>query len=403
MISYEDFDLRFSADGGGFVISAEYRGSRTTEPFDLDMSRRWNLWEPEESGPRDAMKMGTELFGALIQGSVLALYGDARGRAGDDPEKGVRIRIQINPKEPRLRPFQAVPWEILFDSLRAAGKYVGLDPRMPIVRMLDSVMETLPEPSEMPLRVLLAVADPRLSVVLDLESELSKVEKALAEAKIRPTVLRQATRESLGKHIRDGRFHVVHFLGHGDFTSGSEEGSLILEKERASPDPLSASEFAALFEGQSMPRLVVLNACRTAEQCRGTGVRPYAGVAAALIAEGLPAVVAMQTAVRDRSASPFAERLYERLSQGDSIESAVVEGRKILKARWSEFVDWAVPVLFVRGRAGEGGGQHPVAVPPLNAASAQAQPTGPINFGSTTINAKAEKQVIASQIGVVNF
>lgn len=351
MMTYEDLELRISADGACFEVAAQRGEQSATEPFELDPGRSWDLWSPVECDASAVRSLGTELFHALIRGSVRSLYDQARGGAGGDPAKGVRIRIRLDPRVGRLRPLLRLPWEILFDPLKEAGNHPGLDPRMPVVRTLDSTAETLPPPSGLPLRVLIAIADPRHPTTLDLEGEREKIEAAFAPLGIQPKVLRQVTRGILEQCVRDGGFHVVHFLGHGDFVDAVGEGVLILENERRNPDPLPASIFAGFFVGRPMPRLVVLSACSSGDPGGSAGIGSYAGTAAALVAEGLPAVLAMQTAVRDRSAIRFTARLYLRLAAGDAIEEAVAEARKALKTLWPEKLDWAVPVLFVRGQA----------------------------------------------------
>jgi hypothetical protein len=59
----------------------------------------------------------------------------------------------------------------------------------------------------------------------------------------------------------------------------------------------------------------------------------------------------MQTGIRNRSAIRFTERLYRRLVQDDPVEAAIAQARTALRAGRSEWLDWAVPVLFVRGQA----------------------------------------------------
>ena len=357
MMTYEDFEVRISADGGCFEVEAQRGDQSATEHFELDPVRAWDLWSAGECDPPTARVLGATLFHALMQGSIRSLYDQAQGGASGDPKRGVRIRIRIDPRQTRLRPFLRLPWEILFDPLKGAGNHPGLDPRTPIVRTLDSAAETLFPLPDLPLRVLIALADPRNPITLDLEGERERIESALAPLEIRPEVLRQVTRSAFEQIIRDGGFHVVHFLGHGDWVDSKGEGVLILEKERRAPDPLPASIFAGFFVGRPMPRLVVLSACSSGDLGGSTGIGSYPGTAAALAAEGLPAVLAMQTAVRDRSAVCFSERLYSRLAAGDAIEEAVAEARKALKTQWPETLDWAVPALFVRGLA-EGAHAH---------------------------------------------
>lgn len=366
MIAYEDFDLRILADGGGFAISAQ-RGSQSARtPFKLDLSPFLELWDLEERGPVEIKELGAALFDALIRESVRDLYHEGRGGAGGDAAKGLRIRILIDPRDERLWPLLRVPWEILFDRSADANGLLALDPRRPIVRVIDSIEQTL-SPAQGPLsRVLLALSNPRHLPPLDLESERARVEEALGRIAIRPAILRHATCSRLHDSIRDGEHQVVHFMGHGTFDPEFGEGGLLLEHERRVRDLLPASTLASFFAGKPMPRLVILASCLSAEPGRDPASGPFASVAAALVAAGLPAVVAMQTKVRNRSAIRFTERLYRRLVEGDPIEAAVSDARIALQAGREELLDWAVPVLFVRGQA-EGppiGEESAVSTPP---------------------------------------
>ncbi len=350
MIEYEDFDLRILEGGEGFQVSAQRGEQLTREPLELDPLQTWDLWKPKELGPGEARAMGAALFEALIRCSVRRLYDQALGLAGNDPNKGVRIRIHIDPRVRCLGRFLAVPWEILFDSHEESGKHLSLDPRTPVVRALESASRTLLPPSGRPLRILLALADPRQATGLDLEAERQAIFTALENSGATIEELRQVSPTTFQGRVRDGRFHVIHYMGHGEFAEKSEEGLLLLEGKHRSIDPLPASRFASFFEGRPMPSMVVLNACDSAALGRCFGVGPYASVAGALIGKGLPVVLAMQTAVRDRSAISFTEQLYQRIAVGESVEEAVAEGRKKLATAWPQKLDWAVPVLFDRKR-----------------------------------------------------
>lgn len=352
MISYDDFDLRIRADGNGFVISAQRGSQSASEPFELDLSRSWDILQIEQRGPREVKELGSALFDALIRGRVRDLYQQARGGAGGDAAKGLRIRILLDSRDKRLHPLLRLPWELLSDRSADMGNLPALDPRRPIVRTIDSIEQTLP-PTPGPLqRVLLALSNPRDSEALDLESECAKVTEALERISIRPEILKQTTHSSLLERICDGEHQIVHFMGHGTFNSTIGEGMLLLEDESHGRDPLPASALAGFFAGKPMPRLVVLASCRSADPGSDPAFGPFASVAAALVAAGLPAVVAMQTTVEDRSAIRFTERLYRRIAQGDPIEAAVSQARIALRAGQADTLDWAVPVLFVRGPAG---------------------------------------------------
>jgi CHAT domain-containing protein len=258
-----------------------------------------------------------------------------------------------------------LPWELLLDRSADAGSLPALDPRRPIVRTIDSMEQTLP-PSQGPLRqVLVAWSNPRNSEYLNLDAECAAVKEALGRIPICPEIQKNATRPKLIDSISDGEHQIVHFMGHGTFDPTIGEGVLLLEDEHGGQDPMEASTFASLFGGKPMPRLVILASCYSAEPGRDPAFGPFASVAAALVAAGLPAVIAMQTAVRDRSAIRFTDRLYRRIVAGDPIEAAVSHARIALQAGWPGALDWAVPVLFVRGQGFEASREDSTVQKPL--------------------------------------
>jgi hypothetical protein len=59
-----------------------------------------------------------------------------------------------------------------------------------------------------------------------------------------------------------GRWHVVHFVGHGGDDPGRDEGAIALAGEDGRPDLIEASRLVDLLrQAHPMPRLVVLNSC----------------------------------------------------------------------------------------------------------------------------------------------
>ena len=89
-----------------------------------------------------------------------------------------------------------------------------------------------------------------------------------------------------------------------------------------------------------------LNACETG---RGGRAEFNKGVAQALVAHGLPALVANQYSVLDSSATSFAQHFYWSLAQGMSLGQAAREARIAVNYSLAgEPIDWAVPVLYAR-------------------------------------------------------
>jgi CHAT domain len=352
VIAYEDLDLRLQADGNGFRVFAQRGSQRADAPFELNSSLSWNLWELAKGDPREIEKRGATLFDALIRGRVRDLYHQGRGGAGSDASRGLRIRILIDPRDERLRPFVRLPWEILFDRSADANNLLALDARRPIVRMIDSVEQHV-DPTSGPIRrVLLASAQPVDTLHLDLKGERAQVESLLKRHPIHSSVIEHATRKSLREAILDEAPHIVHFMGHGTFDPIDGEGVLLLEGANRKADPLHASTLASFFEGRPTPRLVILTSCLTGVPGRESTFEPFSSVAAALIAGGLSAVIAMQSEVRDKNAIRFTESLYRGVLLGQPVEAAVSEARVALFAEDRRSLDWATPVLFVRAQGG---------------------------------------------------
>ena len=101
------------------------------------------------------------------------------------------------------------------------------------------------------------------------------------------------------------------------------EGQLILSSDENRADPVDAGTLALELKDKGV-RLVVLNACEAAGR---DPVTAWSGVASTLAQQGIPAVVGMQYTIRDGSAIAFSRRFYHALANGDSIDTAVSEGR----------------------------------------------------------------------------
>ena len=100
-------------------------------------------------------------------------------------------------------------------------------------------------------------------------------------------------------------------------------------------------------------RLAVLGACDTG---RRDDKNVWAGVAAALVERGVPAVVAMQFTIGDRKAAAFARGLYRALVAGLTVDEAVALGRTAVRTvstgEQADVRDWGVPVLYLRDQGG---------------------------------------------------
>jgi hypothetical protein len=303
---------------------------------------------PEGSGTRDvgaggppslrAEELGGALADSLLTGEIGALYDAARHDAAARG-RGLRLTLSLTAAPALL----SVPWELLYRRPR----FFANQRRTPLVRHLETT--TLPDAPTIDhtVRILGVVASPADLAPLNVAAERARVEQAVASVVAHGLVeldwLSPATPRRLREALRDGSYHVLHFVGHSDFTA-SGDGVLYLEDNVGGHAPVYGTELANLVADQTRLRLVVLNSC---EGARTTLTDPFAGVATTLVQLGVPAVIAMQFEISDEAAILFAEELYtDLIGRQDPIDAAVAEARKALYIE-IEDTEWATPVLFM--------------------------------------------------------
>jgi tetratricopeptide (TPR) repeat protein len=309
-------------------------------------------------GSPDARVVGRELFEALFRGEVgdrfLAAWHRARATG-----KGLRIKIRLDPERPEALRLHGLPWELLCrpESGPGAGTFLARSRWTPVVRYLEAAEAAVTSPVPRPLRILVVMAEPRGAIPLDLERERRRIEEVwrphrAVEVDFLPREKGdRATLRELRRTLLEREVHVLHFMGHGGFGGEEGEGTLSFEDERGELDPVSGEALGEVLDDFDPLRLVVLNACHSAQATDAEGRNPLTGVAVALATVGVPAVVAMQAAISDRAAIAFSRELYHRLAAGDPIEAAVVEGRRAI-GRPGRTAEWGTPVLFLRAREG---------------------------------------------------
>ncbi len=291
------------------------------------------------AGPTlDAEQLGGALNDALLAGAIGAGYEAARLRAGERG-RGLRLTLSLAGAPALL----GVPWELLYRRPR----FLANQRRTPLVRHLEVGSFPPPPPIEGAVRVLGIVASPTDCGPLDVAAERARVEAAVAavvaDGRVELDWLEPATPRRLREALRDGTYHVIHYVGHSDFTADGD-GVLFLESAEGTRADVDGTELANLLADQEQLRLVVLNSC---EGARTSLTDPFAGVATTLVQLGVPAVVAMQFEISDGAAILFAEELYTNLiARQAPIDAAVSEARKAIYIEQAG-VEWATPVLFM--------------------------------------------------------
>jgi len=290
---------------------------------------------------RPVLEVGRLLFEALFSGPV---YGAYQASLGVAQERRQRLRLVLRLRAPELA---ALPWEMLFDPER--GYY--LCRQEPLVRHVPAPFTPEPLEASLPLRILGLVASPRGLPLLDTEAERQHLEEALAEpiaaGQVELDWVEQASWHGVHARLLSGRWHVLHFVGHGDFDPHTEQGRLAFVGAGGRPDLIDASRLADLFSETDATRMVVLNSCSSGE----SGVDDlFSGTAAALVHSGISAVAAMQFTISDNAAIAFSRGFYTALANDRTIDQAVRSGRIAILGT-AGTLEWVTPVLYVRGAA----------------------------------------------------
>lgn len=254
------------------------------------------------------------------------------------------------------------PWELLNLGCGPAGLVARSMARIP--QNAAALHERPPKAG--PLRVLLITARPYaardvpyLAVAQHLRSLIHAHPGGIDLRIVRPP-----TFDKFASAISDDdAVDVVHFDGHGDVRNGTP--ILAFETDNDGPLFIPANKFVAAIRA-SAPRLIVLNACRSAQspdasQRQGAEIDPSLAYQIA-VETGVP-VVAMRYVVRADTAGRFVGALYKHLLAAEPIGKAVQAARRVLfdapipesgkhaPLHWAieGNVEWLLPVLYLPG------------------------------------------------------
>ena len=298
---------------------------------------------------RETEVFGRALFDAALSGAVGQLFASARHDAflGN---YGLRVQLRLS-GAPHL---VNLPWEFLFDG----RDFLALLPDTPVVRYLD--LERPPRPMRVtpPLNMLVTISAPTDLQRLDVEEEREKLQEALQamEPDKRPHIqftpnAQLATLQRTLRHarLRGNPFHIWHYIGHGGYDPDQRSSFLVFTTRSGAPERVDGFQLGTLFGGYPEIRLAVLNAC---EGARSDTEDPFAGVAAALVEKGVPAVIGMQFEISDEVAARLSTEFYTALAEGLPVDAALTEARRAVffMPNWLE---WATPVLFMRTPDGQ--------------------------------------------------
>ncbi len=264
-------------------------------------------------------EVGQQLFEAVFSGAVESAY---RASLGAVQREGKRLRVALHLTAPELA---ALPWETMYDH--QADAY--LCRTEPLIRHVDAPYTPQPLEVQPPLRILGLVPSPRGLPALNVQAEQQDLEQALAgplaAGQVELTWAPDASWSTIHDRLLEGTWHILHFIGHGDFGPASEEGVLALAGPDGRTDLVGADRLTDLLsEADPTPQLVVLNSCSSGLEGSND---LFSGTAAALVHGGINAAAAMQFSISDNAALRFARGFYTAIAHGRPVDEAVRSGR----------------------------------------------------------------------------
>ena len=304
--------------------------------------------EQEMPNTRELQQLGETLFSVILPEEVRRLYDLARAE-----QRGRRLNVVLTSM---IDWMADKPWEFAYDPNRK--NFLAVEDSNFVRNVLTAIPAERIQPRSGVLRILVVVAQPLGTAHLSAAEETEVIragfhhliEQGLAEVDVlldvTPDILHRAL-EAPGPPI-----DMLHFIGHGEFVpknakdpKSEDMGFLLFENEQGGVQKLDARVLRQIICRRDI-RMVFLNSC---DSGRGGRADFNRGVAPALMAGGVPVVVANQYSVLDTSATSFARHFYWALAQGQTVGDAAREARVAVNYSISgEAIDWAVPVVYAR-------------------------------------------------------
>jgi hypothetical protein len=336
------FTLTAVAGPGPIKCEVDLRTVRTLRIAALDDEATW----------KEAAALGAALSSALLPTEIFNVVNNRIDVARASKE-GLRIRLILSGSE-----LNNLPWEFMVMN-RGGGEvklsdFLCLNPNVSLVRHPATTLPAWRLAATSPVQVMIAAVSPAKEPALNVSKEVALIQKALKpNPHVSVSTLENAQINGLPDKTNPA--HIFHFAGHGKFEKqqsakpGAYEGtgSLVLENEDGEPDVLDADTLAVRLSNAGV-RLAVLGACQSAER---DDVNVWGSVAESLLKAELGAVVGMKFKVRDDSATAFAEKFYNALAIGLSVDEAVTAGR-VAVASLKDAKGWANPALYLRAPDG---------------------------------------------------
>lgn len=344
-IKYHDFQIFVTKDS---KIRVDSEQGDEWDEFRLNMNKielTLSLIKSRKTNTDLLKGLGNELYQALFPKKI---YGQLRATMAGAQANGYAVRLRLVFDSPELA---ALPWEFLYDE--ATNTFLANNTQTALSRYIDIPLQKRDlQTATLPLKILVVISSPSDLLGLDVDTEAKLIREALQKhidaGQIQLDVLPEATIRNINQKLREKPYNVFHFIGHGIFENN--QGFIALVDTEGKSKLLDDETFANFFLGNQKVGLAVLNSCE------GTGMssqQVFAGIAPNLVRRGIPAVVAMQYPIFDRTAKLFADEFYRTLAVGYPVDAAIQTTRNAISMEIGlDKRDFATPVLYMRAKDG---------------------------------------------------
>ncbi|MFN8490355.1 MAG: CHAT domain-containing protein [Caldilineaceae bacterium] len=304
--------------------------------------------QPDRPGshptPMSLAAIGDQIGQLLLSGAVRDCFKTCMGMLANRKEDGLRIRLRIYDHQ-----LAAIPWELA----RIDGEYLCLRLKTSLVRYIPTSEPPGSLRTDGALRILGIISNPTDLQPLNVNTEQKVLAQALAPLTGEQTGAKKVEltwlTESSVQHLQDAlrqSYHVLHFVGHGDYDEARDEAHLVFTNEKQESVLVSSQWLAALLRDSSV-RFIFLNSCASGKSARS--------IAGELVRRGVAAALGIQSDIRDEVAIALTYGFYKALSDRLPVDAALVEARKsLLSISASELAspEWVQPILYMRSPDG---------------------------------------------------
>ena len=198
--------------------------------------------------------LGSSLYRSIFPGKIGSKFDHLIDGLGEN--EGIRILLNF---EQAHTEYPGYPWEYLYDPRK--GEYLACYPNVSLSRWIALDQPYQPLQVAFPLRMLLILSHPPGGDVW-----LKIFDQALQslQERIDREVLIDPSFETLQNVVANNAFHLIHYLGHGEFDQDS--GSLIFTSDDGESEPIHEEDVAAAFLASQTVRMVCLTACESGQQ-----------------------------------------------------------------------------------------------------------------------------------------